>query len=205
MWAIFSERLSALVLILSLSSASVAYGEAFRVLGQGNSGTSQADALPLKPTIRQQLFYNPAGMTQLQGVQFSARTLFVGGHYDYKSPSGEKFRGDVKGEVAIPPPTNADLTSNLDKLGETLGTLMLARFALGFGLNSPFGLVIKWPRNVPFSSVTTFTRLPLVDIKPTLQIWLFRVFCEELFTVKAQRSQRSVNFLIKNSLVERDL
>ena len=35
-------------------------------------------------------------------------------------------------------------------------------------MNSPFGLVIQWPKDVPFSSVTTFAQLPLVDIKPTL-------------------------------------
>jgi hypothetical protein len=34
-----------------------------------------------------------------------------------------------------------------------------------------------------------------------LIIRLFRVFCEEVFTTEAPSSQRSENFLIKNSLV----
>lgn len=32
-----------------------------------------------------------------------------------------------------------------------------------------------------------------------LFIWLFRVFCEEVFTTEAPSAQRSENFLIKNS------
>ena len=34
-----------------------------------------------------------------------------------------------------------------------------------------------------------------------LTFWLFRVFCEGVFTTEAPSSQRSENFLIKNSLL----
>jgi hypothetical protein len=34
-------------------------------------------------------------------------------------------------------------------------------------------------------------------------LWLFRVFCEEVFTAEAQSSQRSENFLFKNSFTLR--
>lgn len=35
------------------------------------------------------------------------------------------------------------------------------------GITTPFGSVQRWPDNGPFSAVTTFTALPLFDIKPT--------------------------------------
>jgi long-chain fatty acid transport protein len=168
MRAIFSARLSALVLIVSLSSASLVHGEAFRVLGQGNSGTAQGDAFAAQADDPSAIFYNPAGMTQLEGIQLSASVLFIAGHYDYESPGGEKFKGNLNGSIATPPPTNVYLTAKLDKLGNKLGTKLLDNFALGVGINSPFGLVINWPNNVPFSAVTTFAQLPLIDVMPTL-------------------------------------
>ena len=174
MWAIFSGRLSALVVILSLSSASAAYGEAFRVLGQGNSGSAQGDAFAAQADDPSAIFYNPAGMTQLKRVQFSTSLQLVGGFYDYKSPSGQKFRGDLDGSIATPPPTNLYLTANLGDTNAKLSIdpprefTFLEDFTLGIGINSPFGLVINWPKDVPFSSVTTFAQVPLVDIKPTV-------------------------------------
>jgi long-chain fatty acid transport protein len=159
---------SALVLTISLTSASFVYAEAFRVLGQGNSGTAQGDAFAAQADDPSAVFYNPAGMTHLTGIQLSTGALLIGGSYKYESPSGEKFRGDLDGSFAKPPPATFYLTSRLDKLGNQLGTVLLDDFALGIGINSPFGLVIRWPKSVPFSSVTTFAQLPLVDIKPTL-------------------------------------
>jgi len=168
MRAAFSPWLLVLALIVSLGSASLVYGEAFRVLGQGNSGTAQGDAFAAQADDPSAIFYNPAGITQLEGIQLSASVLFIAGHYDYESPDGEKFKGNLNGSIATPPPTNLYLTAKLDKLGNKLGTKLMDNIALGVGINSPFGLVINWPNNVPFSAVTTFAQLPLIDVKPTL-------------------------------------
>ena len=169
MCAMFSDRLSALVLSFSLSSVSLAYGEAFRVLGQGNSGTAQGDAFAAQADDPSAVFYNPAGMMQQKGVQLSTSALFIGGYYKFRSPNGQQFKGDLDGSVAInPPPATFYLTADLNSLGDKLGVKFLDDFALGIGMNAPFGLVVRWPRNVPFSNVTTFAQLPLVDIKPTV-------------------------------------
>lgn len=175
MHGLFIPRCSAVVLSIILSSTSHAYAEAFRVLGQGNSGTAQGDAFAAQADDPSAVFYNPAGMTQLEKVQFSAGVLFIGGHYKYESPAGQKFRGDLDGPVAInPPPATIYATANLSNLGKKIGidsiekSTLLKKFNLGLGMNSPFGLVIRWPKDVPFSSVTTFAQLPLVDIKPTI-------------------------------------
>ncbi len=175
MFKIFSGRLPAVVLLAALSSSSIVYAEAFRVLGQGNSGTAQGDAFAAQADDPSAVFYNPAGMTQLEKVQFATGVLFIAGHYDYETPSGQKFRGDLDGSVAInPPPATIYVTANISNLGEKFGidstekSPFLGKFNLGLGMNSPFGLVIRWPKDVPFSSVTTFAQLPLVDIKPTV-------------------------------------
>src|SRR5215831_19294748 len=113
MRAAFSPWLLVLALIVNLGSASVAYGEAFRVLGQGNSGTAQGDAFAAQADDPSAIFYNPAGMTQLNRVQFSAGVLFIGGHYHYESPTGQKFTGDLDGSIATPPPATLYLTANV--------------------------------------------------------------------------------------------
>lgn len=158
----------ALVWLCFFTVGSFAHGEGFRVLGQGSSGTAQGDAFAAQADDPSAVFYNPAGLTQQRGYQLSASTLFIGGRYEYRSPSGGHFTGDVGGTVFIPPPTNFYVTASLDKLGQSFGTKLLDQFALGFGVNSPFGLGINWPNTVPFSSVTTFAALPLVDVKPTI-------------------------------------
>ena len=39
---------------------------------------------------------------------------------------------------------------------------------MGIGVNTPFGLLVNYPTNSPFSTVATSAALPLIDIKPTV-------------------------------------
>ncbi len=158
-----STSISAITLFLCLMSASLAFGEAFRNLHQGTAATGQGDAFAAQADDPSALFYNPAGMTQLKGVQLYASTLLIGGHYDFTSPNGQDFRGDLDGSIAMPPPSTFYLTANL----HTLDIPVIQNLTVGIGLNSPFGLLIRWPDKVPFSEVDVFGTLPLLDIKPT--------------------------------------
>jgi long-chain fatty acid transport protein len=110
------------------------------------------------------LHYNPAGMTQLRGVQFMAGALFAGGSTNFTSPTGATARGDRNGSAAWPPPTHLFLTANLKDIGLTA----LGDFTAGIGVTVPFGSMTRWPNDGPFKTATTFNTLPLLDIKPTL-------------------------------------
>jgi long-chain fatty acid transport protein len=110
------------------------------------------------------LHYNPAGMTQLQGVQFMVGALASGGSTNFTSLTGVTARGDRNGSAAWPPPGHMYLTANLKSLGVTA----LGDLSVGIGLTVPFGSLTRWPNEGPFRSVTTFSTLPLLDIKPTL-------------------------------------
>jgi long-chain fatty acid transport protein len=44
----------------------------------------------------------------------------------------------------------------------------LGDLSAGIGLTVPFGSLTRWPDDGPFRSATTFSTLPLLDIKPTL-------------------------------------
>ncbi|HEU4684016.1 MAG TPA: outer membrane protein transport protein [Nitrospira sp.] len=138
--------------------------EAFRIIPQSASAEGQANAFAAQADDPSAIHYNPAGMTQLHGLQFSIGTNLVGGSVSYTSPTGVPVRGDVGGSVAIPPPSNLYITGNLKDLGLTT----LGNIVLGLGVTSPFGLHVRYPNNGPFSSAITSAQLPLIDIKPTV-------------------------------------
>ncbi len=125
--------------------------------GMGNAFMAQAD----DPSA---LHYNPAGMTQLRGVQNMFGTSLIGGTTQFTSPTGQTTTGDRNGSIAWPPPGHLYITANLKDLGLTA----LGDLTAGIGLNNPFGSLTRYPNNGPFNTAVVFTTLPLLDIKPTL-------------------------------------
>jgi long-chain fatty acid transport protein len=136
----------------------------FRILDQSASAVGQSGAFTAQADDPSALFYNPAGMTQLRGVQFSAGTLLVGGHTSFEGPTGGTARGDFGGSVASPPPVNFYATANLKDVGLTA----LSGVTAGIGVLSPFGILYRYANEAPFSTAVTRQTLPLLDIKPTL-------------------------------------
>ncbi len=156
-------HLSAL-LSIAIQLKDTAYGESFRIMPQGAAAEGQANAFTAQADDPSAIHYNPAGMTQLHGIQVYAGTNLVGGTVSYKSPTGTDARGDLGGSVAMPAPSNLYITANLKDLG--LGSL--GDTVVGLGVTSPFGLKVRYPNNGPFSTAVTGAQLPLLDIKPTI-------------------------------------
>jgi len=157
------------VCTLVLATHSVAYGDGFRIPYQGAAAAGQAEAFAAQADDASAIYYNPAGLTQLEGIQIYVGTNFITGHTDFTSQTGETATSDLGGSVAWPPPSHLYVTANLEDLAHgAFGPL-----SVGIGLNSPFGLVIRWPDEGPFSSVVTEATLPLLDIKPTMAYELF--------------------------------
>jgi long-chain fatty acid transport protein len=135
-----------------------------RIQGQGAAASAMSNAFAAQADDPSALHYNPAGMTQLQGLQFMAGALASGGSTNFTSLTGVTARGDRNGIVAWPPPGHTYVTANLKDLGvTTLGDL-----SAGIGLTVPFGSMTRWPNDGPFKTATTFSTLPLLDIKPTI-------------------------------------
>ena len=135
-----------------------------RIQGQGAAASAMSNAFAAQADDPSALHYNPAGMTQLQGLQLMAGALIAGGSTDFTSPTGVTVRGDRHGTVAWPPPAHTFITANLKDLGLTA----LGDLSAGIGLTVPFGSLTRWPNDGPFRTATTFSTLPLLDIKPTL-------------------------------------
>lgn len=147
-----------------MSAPLLVYGEAFRILDQGAAGSGQGTAFAAQADDASAVFYNPAGMTQLRGVQFSGGLLLVGGKVTVRSQNGQTVRGNFGGTVVTPPPLHVYLTAHVPDLGVD----WVDGLTLGLGLNTPFGLLIEYPKEAPFATVLTQAALPLFDIKPTI-------------------------------------
>jgi len=149
---------------LFLVMSGIAYGEGFRLVYQGTAAAGQAEAFIAQADDPSALHYNPAGLTQVRGVQVYAGANFITGKFFFTGTTGATANGDLRQPVVLPPPAHMYVTANLEDLGYT----SLGPLTLGIGLTSPFGLGTRWPDNGPFSSVVTNATLPLLDIKPTL-------------------------------------
>ncbi len=77
--------------------------------GRGNAFVAQADDASA-------IHFNPAGLTQVEGVQSIVGTNLMGGSIKYKSPLGLDTRGDLGGSVSSPPPSHFYLSANLGLL-----------------------------------------------------------------------------------------
>ena len=142
----------------------VASSQVPRIQGQGAAASAMSNAFSAQADDPSALHYNPAGITQLQGIQVMAGALASGGSTNFTSVTGATARGDRNGSAAWPPPGHTYITANLKSLGVTA----LGDLSVGVGLTVPFGSMTRWPNDGPFRTATTFSTLPLLDIKPTL-------------------------------------
>ena len=110
------------------------------------------------------IHYNPAGLSQVNGVQVVTGTTLVGGSIKFKSQTGVDSRGDFGGSIAFPPPSHSYVSANLGPLGWD----GLSNVTVGLGLTSPFGLNTRYPVDGPLNTAVTSAALPLIDIKPTV-------------------------------------
>jgi long-chain fatty acid transport protein len=157
-------------MVWMLTGLNAAFAQVPRIQGQGTAASGMGNAFAAQADDPSALHYNPAGMTQLHGVQIMFGGLLSGGTTTFTNAAGTSVTGDRRGNLAWPPPAHSYIVANLKDLGMTA----LGDLSAGVGLTVPFGSLTRWPENGPFNSATTFNTLPLLDIKPTLAYQLTR-------------------------------
>ena len=156
--------LCSVVMMVVFFLPSTVSAQALRFQPQGAAAAGQGNAFAAQADDASAIHFNPAGLTQVDGVQSIVGTTLVGGSIKYTSPAGLDTRGDLGGSISSPPPSHFYLSANLGALGAST----LSRITLGFGLNSPFGSNTRYPVDGPFNTAVTSAALPLIDIKPTI-------------------------------------
>ncbi len=117
-------------------------------IGRGNAFVATAD----NPAA---LYYNPAGITQLEGQNVQVGSLFYLNIYaDYVSPGGQKFEN--KHEI-VPVPNVDYVFTPKDQ-----------PFSFGLGVHAPFGLGMEWPDDAPFRNNGLKAELTYITISPVI-------------------------------------
>jgi long-chain fatty acid transport protein len=158
-WMLCSVVMMVVFLLPSNTSA-----QAIRFQPQGATAAGQGNAFAAQADDASAIHFNPAGLTQVNGLQSIVGTNLMGGSVKYKSPAGLDTRGDFGGSITYPPPSYFYLSANLG----ALGAATLSPVTLGLGLTSPFGSNTRYPMDGPFNTAVTSATLPLIDIKPTV-------------------------------------
>jgi long-chain fatty acid transport protein len=125
-------------------------------IGRGNAFAATAD----NPS---DMYYNPAGITQLPGQNAQIGVLnYFGINTTYDSPAGTHSQSDFK---ILPVP----------QLGYTL-SLQNAPVSFGLGVYAPFGLGVEWPDDTGFRSIAIAANLQYFTVNPVVAWKVHRTF-----------------------------
>jgi long-chain fatty acid transport protein len=144
----------------------VAFAGGFAVNEQGAKATGMANAFAAQADDPTAVYFNPAGIVQLEGTQVSIGSSFVIPNAKFESsatdPAG--IRGTSPGQ-----------TTNLDNKAVVVPNAYLTqkisdRVSFGFGTFSNFGLETNWPDDWPgrFIEGGTKAELRTLSVNPVL-------------------------------------
>lgn len=150
-----------LLVALFATASGVVHAGAFQLLEQNASGlgTAYAGSAAVADNAST-LFYNPAGMTRLEGNQLSLGVTGIASRFEFRDQGSTVFGGNsgnggnAGGLSAIP---NAYLTT---PIGE--------RWAIGLGVYSPFGLSSEYSPNWVGSWRAVKSEIKTLNISPSL-------------------------------------
>lgn len=148
----FGSRL--LTLALLVCSPAVGLGAGFRLPDQDAFATARGEAFAATADNPSAIYYNPAGLTQLEGWHTRGGVYTISLQPSYRAPGGGKFRNQTEWH-AVP------------QLFTAYGPEKLP-LAFGLGLYAPYGLGIKWPQDTGFRSLALQSKLKYMTLNPVI-------------------------------------
>jgi long-chain fatty acid transport protein len=152
----YSGRITAIfgLTALTLVPAQV-FGLGFRIPNQDAAAIARGNAFVATADNPSAIYYNPAGITQLEGLQAQVGVLnYFGINTFYDAPNGSDAQTDFEN---IPVP---QLHVTYTPKGSSL--------SFGLGMYAPFGLGVKWPENSGFRSIAIESRLQYLTLNPVI-------------------------------------
>lgn len=107
-----------------------AHAVSFRLPNQDPEAIARGNAFVATASNPSAIYYNPAGITQLEGQQLNVGAYFVSAHTEYTGPFGFTAKTDAQFQ---PVPQIYYVLSPKD-----------SAFSYGFGLYAPYGLGLDW-------------------------------------------------------------
>jgi long-chain fatty acid transport protein len=148
---------AALLVFLSLGTTS-AFGLGIRIVDQDAFATSVGEAFSATADNPSAIYYNPAGITQLNGMQVRLGAYAI------------SLESSVN--PALPGAANLDTKFEYQAAPQFYMTYKApeARVALGLGIYAPFGFGLEYPDNAPFRTLAKKGRIQYVSINPVFAI-----------------------------------
>jgi long-chain fatty acid transport protein len=148
-----------LLTMISAALASKASANGFSLLDQDAFATARGEAFAATADNPSAIYYNPAGITQLDGNNLRSGIYGIYANADYRPPADAPNAGnsyhDIDHFAAVP---QVFLTHTFDALP----------LSLGLGIYAPFGGKINWPEDTGFRSVATRGALAYSTINPVI-------------------------------------
>ncbi|CAM2833807.1 OmpP1/FadL family transporter [Rariglobus hedericola] len=153
------SRNRALLALFPLALAAIftpatAFANGTRLPNQDAEATARGNAFVATADNPSAIYYNPAGLTQLSGVQVLAGSYVIETQNDYHPTTGGTV--EAKREIAIIPHLYASFTPENSPL------------SYGLGVYSPFGQASEWPDNSGFRTIATRNEITFITIAPTI-------------------------------------
>lgn len=149
------------LLTMSALSASMAYAGSFQLNLQGMRQTAMGGSGVAWPWDVSTIFYNPGGLSRLEGVQAYGSVFFVTPRVRYtESPSGS-YMSDTKMRTSTPFAVYVGGPVKKD-----------SRWGLGLGVYTPFGSSAHWNYTWPGRYVIRSIALQSIFLQPTVSFRL---------------------------------
>jgi long-chain fatty acid transport protein len=132
----------------------------FHIDEQDARATGRAGAVTASPGNASAIYYNPAGIAELPGLELDAGVSLVAPRATFRPADGGSETSARADDFYLP-----HLYASY-RLEQTL--------ALGIGLNAPFGLSLSWPASSPGRAVVRDISLNTLFIMPTVGVNLSR-------------------------------
>jgi long-chain fatty acid transport protein len=125
-----------------------------RLPNQDPEGIARGNAFAATADNPSAIYYNPAGITQLEGVQVRAGLYLISADTKYTSPTGAK----------------AETDSSLQPVPQLyiVDTLQNLPLSFGLGIYAPYGLALDWGDQNPFRTMAQRGKLLYVCANPVV-------------------------------------
>jgi len=148
------KELSILAVIALVGAPLSLLAAGFRLPNQDPEAIARGNAFAATADNPSAIFYNPAGITQLEGHQLSLGVYTISPSIDYVSPSGARANNDAAFQF-IP---QFYYTSSPED----------SKWSYGIGLFAPYGLSADYGRDTSFSTLAIDGELSFITLNPTV-------------------------------------
>lgn len=151
------------VIVVFWLSADMVLGNGFSLPDQDAFATGRGEAFVATANNPSAIYYNPAGITQLNGNNLRGGIYGIYLSPSYNPPAGAPNSGTTY--------RSSDFYDAVPQ-GFYTHTFTNSILSLGLGVYAPFGGDIDWPQNTGFRSVATQGRLTYLTVNPVAALKL---------------------------------